>query len=227
MTQRELEIQRRGYAAALRSDAVHRAVRSGLLGRIALTYVEWAGSQEIVVDWHLIEDRADLDAFAGLLTSRFDPAFRRTSISGALAFGAELIASNAFSARRQVIDVSGDGPNNSGRPVALARDAVLAQGIVINGLPLMTREGLCSQWQLDGLDIYYRTCVSGGPGSFVIPVLDWDDFEEAVRRKLVLEIAGRARPQGWTATPASARDPRDCMIGEKMWRDRQPLWGDP
>jgi hypothetical protein len=227
MSERELEIQRQGYAAALRSDEVFAAIRSGLLQRIALTYVEWAGSQEVVVDWRLLETREDLNDVARILTAHFDPSLRRTSISGALAFGAEMIERNDYVGLRRVIDVSGDGPNNQGRPVLEARDAVLSQGIVVNGLPLLTREGMGSQWHLDDLDAYYEACVIGGPGAFVIPVLDWRDFAEAVRRKLVLEIAGT--PPDATVVPAQfAPEPSyDCLIGEKMWQRRQQYWGTP
>lgn len=227
MTERELEIQRRGYAAALSSDAVHAAVQSGLLQRVAVSYVEWAGTQEVIVDWRLMETREDLAAFADTLSSNFNPALRRTSISEALIFGAETIGSNEYEGIRKVIDVSGDGPNNEGRAVAAARDAVLAEGIVINGLPLMTREGMGSQWHLEDLDIYYEACVTGGPGSFVIPVLDWNDFADAVRRKLVLEIVSSPAPDEVVPVQYGYRDPRDCMIGEKIWQDRRGLWDGP
>lgn len=227
MTARELEIQRRGYAAALRSDAVHAAIRSGLLQRIALSYVEWAGTQEVIVPWRLLESRADLEAFAADLTSAFDPTLRRTSISGALIFGAGSMRSNGYSGLRRVIDISGDGPNNQGRPVTEARDQVVGEGIVINGLPLMTREGMGSRWHLDDLDVYYETCVIGGAGSFVIPVLDWQDFSEAVRRKLVLEIAGGEPSDGVVPVQYAPRDPYDCMIGEQIWNQRRMYWDEP
>ena len=226
MTVRELEIQRRGYAAALASEEVFEAVQSGLLQRVALTYVEWAGTQEVVVDWQVLGTRDDLLAFAEKLSATFNPALRRTSISGAVRFGAELISTNDYEGLRRVIDVSGDGPNNEGSPVGEARDAALAQGIVINGLPLMTREGMGTRWHLDDLDVYYERCVTGGPGSFVIPVRDWDDFAEAVRRKLVLEMA--AAPQRERVVPAQFEPPSsyDCLVGEKMWQQRREFWRD-
>ena len=127
MTPRELEIQRRGYAEALRSNAVFEAVQSGLLQTVAITYVEWAGTQEVVIDWRVLQSRADLDAFAQILTTRFEPALRRTSISGALSFAAQLFETNSYKGLRQVIDVSGDGPNNQGPDVVQSRDAVLAR----------------------------------------------------------------------------------------------------
>ena len=225
----ELEIQRRGYAEAITSPEVLEAVRNGLLGRIAVTYMEWAGTwaQRTVVDWTVIETEDDARAFAAALTARFDPTLRRTSISAALLSAAEAFEDNGYDGLRQVIDISGDGPNNEGLPVLEARDTVLARGIVINGLPLMTREGMGSQWHLDNLDIYYQTCVVGGPGSFVIPVTEWEDFSAAVRRKLILEIA--SAPSGATLVPAQtpARDPRDCMVGEKIWNQRSGYWGMP
>ena len=227
MTDRELEIQRQGYAAALRSDEVFAAIRSGLLQRVALTYVEWAGTQEVVVDWRLLETRTDLEAFASVLSTRFDPSFRRTSISGALTFGAEIINENGFEGLRKVIDVSGDGPNNQGRPVVEARAAVLSEGIVVNGLPLMTREGMGAQWHLDDLDAYYESCVIGGPGSFVIPVHDWQDFAEAVRRKLVLEIASIPPSEQLIPVQYTPDQRYDCLVGEKRWEERWRSWEDP
>lgn len=227
MTERELEIQRLGYAEALRSDAVFAAVRSGLLQSVAITYVEWAGTQEIVVDWRVVKTRADLEAFADVLTAKFNPALRRTSISEALVYGASLINDNDYRGLRRVIDISGDGPNNQGRDVVRARDAVLAQGIVINGLPLLTKEGLGLGWHLDRLDIYYETCVVGGPGSFVIPVLDWEDFALAVRQKLLLEISATPPEAHITRVQAVKRDPRDCRVGEKILQERQRYWDEP
>lgn len=229
MTPRELEIQRRGYAEALVSDQVVSAIRRGMLGRVALTYVEWASEQRVVVDWTLVRDRAEAEAFAAQLTADFNSAFRRTSISGALDFAAKFFDGNGFSGLRRVIDISGDGPNNQGRRVDAARDDALARGIVINGLPLMTREGLGMQWHLEDLDAYYRHCVIGGPGAFVIPVLEWRHFPTAVRRKLVLELAQtpQARPAagaGRATLVDTAESDYDCLVGEKIWRDMQGDW---
>lgn len=227
MTERELEIQRRGYAEALRDPGVYDAIQSGLLQRIALTYIEWAGAQEVIVDWQIIETQDDLAAFADDLTVRFDPSLRRTSISEALIFAVEALTTNTIAGLRRVIDISGDGPNNQGRGVEFGRDTALAQGITINGLPLMTREGLGQQWHLDDLDIYYETCVIGGPGAFVIPVIAWEDFADAVKRKLILEIAGVSPTP--TIIPAQdiPKDPRDCRVGEKIWENRSRGWALP
>lgn len=212
MSPSELEIQRRGYAAALASDEVTGAIRSGLIGAIAVTYIEWAGwgSQRVIVDWTRLSTQADAQAVADRLTAQFDAGLRRTSISGALTYAARSIEENDFDGLRTVIDVSGDGPNNQGRPVLRARDAVLAAGHVVNGLPLMTESGDGAPWHIEDLDDYYRACVIGGPGAFVIPVYDWQEFALAVRRKLVLEIAGEVPAE------APAR-PYDCLVGEKIW----------
>ncbi len=177
MTPHELEIQRRGYAEAIASAEVVDAIRGGPEGRVALSYMEWAGagSHRTVVDWMLIGSTADARAFAGRLTARFDVNLSRTSISGAIDAAAAGFDGNGYAGWRQVIDVSGDGPNNHGWPVEQARNAALARGIVINGLPLMTDEGMGRQWHLSDLDRYYRDCVIGGPAAFVVPVMDWTE----------------------------------------------------
>lgn len=228
MTPRELEIQRRGYAEALVSEPVIGAIQRGQLGQVAITYVEWAGtgSQRVIVDWTLVRGRAEAQAFAARLTARFDENLRRTSISGALDYAARRFGGNGFRSLRQVIDVSGDGPNNQGRRVDAARDEALAQGITVNGLPLMTREGMGAQWHLDDLDRYYRDCVIGGPASFVIPVLEWEHFPAAVQRKLVLDLVrmDRLREDLPRMMPADGAAPYDCLIGEKIWDDIQGDW---
>ncbi|MEL6808605.1 MAG: DUF1194 domain-containing protein [Pseudomonadota bacterium] len=224
----ELEIQRRGYAAALTSEEVAAAIGGGMLGRIAVTYVEWAGahSQRVVVPWTLLESRAQAEQIASQITAHFDDALRRTSISGALDFAAASIEDNAFDGLRRVIDVSGDGPNNMGDAVTDARDRVLARGMTINGLPLMTKDdSITSRYNIDDLDVYYTACVIGGSGAFVLPVTDWAEFEEAVRRKLVLEIAARPVPERvWRAQSPT---PYDCLIGEKIWEKNRSLFAYP
>ena len=226
MSPNELEIQRRGYAEALASDAVWAAIDSGLLGRVAITYVEWAGvyAQRTIIDWTLIDSREAVSAFSQELVNRFDPALRRTSISGALMFAAESFENNGFEGLRQVIDVSGDGPNNDGRPVLRARNAALEKGIIINGLPLMTKEGLGAVWNLEDLDEYYRHCVIGGPGSFVIPVTDWDQFADAVRRKLILELVDRTPAEPRVIPAQFVSGGYDCLIGEKIWERNRRYW---
>ncbi len=222
----ELEIQRRGYAEALVSDEVLSAIADGYTGRIALTYMEWAGdgATRVVVDWTLVGSRADAQAVAAELLAHRPYGLRRTSISGALTAAVRLFEDNGFTSFRQVIDVSGDGPNNHGGPVTRARDAAVAAGIVINGLPLMTEDAYGGMWHLDDLDTYYAECVIGGPGAFVIPVRDWSEFPAAVRRKLVLEIAALPLPAE-RIVPVQARPPSyDCLIGEKIWQRNRGQW---
>src|SRR5690606_1419793 len=125
-----------------------------------------------------------------------------TSISGGLRFAQDMFAESGFSSHRRVIDVSGDGPNNQGDYVDRVRDEVIAAGITINGLPLMTDGGMTSAFDVPDLDEYYRHCVIGGPSAFLVPVNDWSQFPEAVRRKLVLEIAGQPFREPWLARAA-------------------------
>lgn len=225
----ELEIQRRGYAAALASDEVVKVIENSFTGTIAVTYIEWAGdnSQRIVVPWTLIDGREAAERVAARLTANFDSSLRRTSISGAIRFALTEIETNDFIGLRQVIDVSGDGPNNDGRPVLHARQMAVDAGVIINGLPLMTQDEQFQRWSIEDLDIYYLNCVIGGPGAFVIPVLAWEDFPMAVRRKLVLELAGPA-DGFWPAQMIQPLDPDyDCLIGEKRRRERELMFGEP
>ncbi len=230
----ELDIQRDGYAAALTHERVLQAIADGAYGRIAVTYFEWAGvsSHHVIVPWTVIAGKADAERVAALLSARPPNSARRTSIAAALDFGADLFAESQYQGMKRVIDISGDGPNNQGEPVNTARDAVVEQGIVINGLPLMTTGGFSSVYDVTNLDDYYTDCVIGGPGAFMIPVNDWSQFPEAVRRKLVLELAGPFSP-AWRAEMADSKlpvvkvqasPPTDCLVGEKMWRDRSWMW---
>ena len=226
MSPDELAIQRDGYAAALRHENVIEAIRDGVHGRIAVTYVEWAGVtvQNVVVPWTIVAGREDAEKVAERLTLHPPASARRTSISGALSFAYDLFAETSHRGMKRVVDISGDGPNNQGGLVADARDALVEQGVTVNGLPLMTNGGLASAYDVPDLDRYYAECVIGGPGSFMIPVNDWAQFPEAVRRKLVLELAGGGLGRPLPILPAAAQEPYDCQIGEKMWRDRSWMW---
>ncbi|MGO7541675.1 DUF1194 domain-containing protein [Rhizobium ruizarguesonis] len=212
----EIGIQREGYVEALKHKEFIDAVKGGLTGRIAISYFEWAGYvvQDSVIDWQVIDTEEDAIAFAGKLEARPIATQRRTSISTAIAQGASMIVSSPFQSRRQVIDVSGDGPNNSGDPVTPARDKAVEAGMIINGLAIMLRPSDAP----NGLDKYYADCVIGGPGAFVLPVRKIEDFAVAVRRKLVLEISGLSPPV-MVQKIAGAEAGTDCMIGEKQWRD--------
>ncbi len=219
MSVNELEIQRRGYAEALSSPDVVDAITRGINGQIAIAYIEWAGrhTQRVIVDWVLIGNLEDAQALAATLTAKFESGMRMTSISRALTFSAALFEDNGYRGLRRIIDISGDGPNNDGPPVLPARQAVIDQGIVINGLPLMTREGKGSYWDLKDLDQYYLHCVVGGPGAFVVPVYEWDFFPQAVRRKLVLELAMPVLPALPPRIVPAQAPGYNCLAGEKIW----------
>lgn len=213
----EQELQRNGYAAAFRHPEVLAAIDSGPLGRIAVTYVEWAGSdiQIVRVPWTILATPDDAFAFADKIAAAEVLRERATSISASLEFAAGLFAGSGVVGLRRVIDVSGDGPNNMGLPVARVRDEVVEAGITINGLPIMLRPGGgFGAFNIVELDIYYEDCVIGGPGAFIVTVNDTAEFPAAIRRKLVLEIAS-VRPE-LKPSPAAASAPRiDCLIGEK------------
>jgi hypothetical protein len=216
----EQELQKNGYIAALQHPEVLQAIASGFLGRIAVTYVEWAGpgSQAMIAPWTVIDGADAARRFAASLAAQPVSYLHGTSISGALLYTANLFDGNGFQSSRQVIDVSGDGPNNMGVPVLAARAAVLARGITINGLPIMIHADDFSGYSIRELDVYYEDCVIGGPGAFLLTVDSIDRIEQAIRRKLVLEIAGLpARIVPAAALPE--REPRiDCLVGEKLRR---------
>ncbi|MDF1584919.1 DUF1194 domain-containing protein [Marinimicrococcus flavescens] len=192
----EARQQREGYIAAIRDAEVLAALGRTFTGRIAVAYVEWAGAeqQRLLVPWMLVEGRPSAEAFASALAEQPLARGRWTSISGAIDFAATLFDGNGYAGERLVIDVSGDGANNSGRAVADARDAAVDSGIVINGLPILNDRpqpfGMPTPMELN-LDRYYREQVVGGPGAFLITALDFEDFRRAILNKLVREIAGR------------------------------------
>ena len=188
----ERYLQRQGHIEALRHPALLRAIQSGMHGRIAATYLEWADPsiQRVLLPWVLIEDAASAEAAARAIETAMPLAGNRTSISAALDFARLAFAGNGFSGARQLIDISGDGQNNAGRPLADARAEALADGITINGLAIMLRARPGGTAEVDTLDTYFVNEVAGGPGSFVIAVHHRDHLVEAIRRKLILEIAG-------------------------------------
>ena len=223
----ELALQREGYILAITSEQFIDALRRGPLGRIAVTYVEWAGSgeQQVVVPWQVIDSPASADAYAERLRTAPIRRAYRTSISGALKFSAELFGTN-FKGIRRVIDVSGDGTNNQGDLVEPTRDDVLRKGITINGLPIMLKTPLASMIDLPELDVYYEDCVIGGPGAFLVPVRERHQFADAIRNKLILEVAGimpRKNAFAEQLVQPVVSPPRvSCTIGEQMWQRR---WG--
>jgi hypothetical protein len=223
MDPEEQALQREGYMAALTSREFLQALKQGMHGRIALTYFEWAGMhhQQIIVPWRIIDGPETADGFAADIGRARYTRASRTSISGALLFAAPIFEGSGYRGVRRVIDVSGDGVNNNGPLVTVTRDEVLAKGITINGLPILLKRPNASTLDIDQLDVYYEDCVIGGPGAFVIPIKERDQFKEAIRTKLVLEIADR-QPER-QVVPASAAAPRiSCTIGERLWQER---WG--
>jgi hypothetical protein len=219
----ELAVQREGYAQAIVSKEFLQALRTGLNGKISVTYFEWAasGDQKIIVPWRVIDGPEAAGAVADEIMKTPIRRASRTSISGAIYFALPLFEANPYRGLRRVIDISGDGANNNGSPVTIARDTALEKGITINGLPIMVKEPSYSTMDIDNLDFYYEDCVIGGPGSFVVSIKDREKFKEAIRSKLVLEVAGRIpeRP----IVPVAEKEPRvSCLIGEKIWQER---WG--
>jgi len=223
MDPEELALQRDGYVQALQSSEFISAVREGINGRIAVTYFEWAGFgiQHRITPWRLVDGRESAAALAAEITQAPISRGRRTSISGALRFGSAMFDDTPYRGLRKVIDISGDGANNEGPLVDQTRDETLAKRITINGLPVMLNRPSFATLDVEKLDVYFEECVIGGPGAFVVPVRDKQEFAAAIRKKLLLEIA--AHPPQARVIPAQAGSPRvSCTIGERMWQER---WG--
>jgi hypothetical protein len=224
----ELAIQREGYAQAIVSKEFLQALKTLPNGKIAVTYFEWAASsdQKIIIPWRVIDGPETADAVSAEIMKTPIRRASRTSISGAIYFAMPLFDETPYRGLRRVIDISGDGPNNNGAPVTGARDIALSKGITINGLPIMVKEPSYSTMDIENLDFYYEDCVIGGPGSFVVSIKDREKFKEAIRTKLLLEVAGRTpeRPVVPVAEKSVVeKEPRvSCLIGEKIWQDR---WG--
>lgn len=224
----EADLQRQGYVDAIADPEIIGAIRSGILGRIAITYFEWAGDgwQTPVLDWTLIDSATAAKAFAKNLSGAPVGSGPWTSISQAIDFGANLIRTNNFEGTRQIIDVSGDGPNNTGGLVVPARDAAIAKRITVNGLPIINDRLNFGRTPMANLDLYYRNCVIGGPGAFMVVAHGFRSFAKAIRRKLILEIAGTAPVThpivgGYaqaTGKPTPQRWVPPCDEGERRFR---------
>jgi hypothetical protein len=242
----EAKLQRQGYIDAFADERILRAIGSGPKGRIAVAYYEWSDGvyQRLVVDWTIISDRGSAEAFRARLKDASISIATRTSISGALQYGMAMFARSPHSSSRKVIDVSGDGPNNDGPFVTEARDKAVAAKITINGLPILNdRPNRMGFPSMPDLDLYYQDCVIGGRGAFMVAARDFDNFAEAVKQKLFLEVAGVserrfpavAQREGFTLPvlwahqrmnkiqPAHFKG--DCQYGERQsnefWRFRQ------
>ena len=213
MDTEEQEVQRAGYVAAITSKDFLDAIADGPIGRIAVTYMEWGGVDEhfIVADWHVIDGAGSAKVFAEKIAAAPLRQVQRTSIASALNKAEWMLDNNRYQGLRKVVDLSGDGPNNQGGSVTDVRDRIVARGdITINGLPLMMKSNQQTWQAMLNLDHYYEDCVIGGPGSFAIPVRSQEGFADAIRMKLVMEIAGNH------PTPeihhAAGREPVRCNL---------------
>jgi Protein of unknown function (DUF1194) len=193
-------LQREGYAAAISDPQVIDAIKSGPHQRIAICFVEWSGfgAQKLVIDWTIIDGPAAARKFGDQLLELPRSFADRTSISGGIEFAAEQLARSPFEGARRTIDVSGDGTNNAGRDVKLARDETVAKGIVINGLVILSDRPV--PWNAEhtnppgGLEKYYQDNVIGGPGAFVLVAENFNSFGRAIIKKLIAEIASLQVP---------------------------------
>jgi hypothetical protein len=196
MTEEQFRLQRQGYAAALTDERVLKAITSGPSRAVAICFIEFAGAtdQKVVVDWTLVRDTESAGIFADILATAPRSFYGWTSISAAIDFSVRQLQSSGFASERLAIDVSGDGTNNSGRPVVSARDDAVAAGVVINGLPIINTSPTTFNPEhthpAGGLAEYYRQNVIGGPGAFHIVVEGFDTFAEGITKKLISEIAG-------------------------------------
>lgn len=186
---RRFELQKQGYAAAFRHPQVVKAIMSGGEQAIAVTMMQWTGPfmHVQVVPWTLVKDEASAKAFADAIARSERELFGGgTSISGAIDQSLMLFSQSPFASQRRTIDISGDGANTSGRSITNARDEAVSKGININGLPILSLDPF--------LDSYYQKNVIGGPGAFMIPASNYENFADAIVKKLILEIAANETP---------------------------------
>jgi hypothetical protein len=213
----EAELQRKGYLSAMSDPTVIAAIRGGAHRKIAVSYVEWAGlgHYKVVVDWMVISDGPSARAFVKKLAAAPMQRAHRTSISDAIEKSIPRFAENRFDGIRRIIDISGDGANNYGNLVNDARDMAVKAGIVINGLPILSDPNTQFNPTIANLDLFFRDCVIGGPGAFHVVANGFNDFARAIRRKLILEIAGHT-PE-WRIWRAAERESPPCNAGEWRW----------
>ena len=196
----EFQLQKEGYAAAFADPRVQAAIRGGMVGRIAVAYVEFAGPFEVrtVLDWHVIRDPATARTFTDEMAAAPRSFWGRTSISAGVDHAMHLLEEAPLEAQRRVIDVAGDGTNNAGRDMDTARDDAVRAGVTINGLAIINDHPVSYTFAHvqppGGLTEWYRQHVTGGPGAFVLEVRDFHTFGEAMTRKLINEIASNPLP---------------------------------
>lgn len=203
----EAFLQRKGVSDAFRTKEIVQAIRAGSLGRIAVTSVDFSSRfyNKVIVPWRVINDEKSATDFAGLLLHIPRTYGHGTSISDAIELGQALLASSPYTGTKKVIDISGDGPNNFGKPVTEVREAALKAGITINGLPVMEEDGYGAP---SDLDKYFAACVIGGPGAFIQVAKGFADFSRAIRRKLVLELSSLPTTNPLLAKVAAQNTPR-------------------
>jgi Protein of unknown function (DUF1194) len=222
MDPEEQRLQRGGYIAAFRDPDVIKGIQSGNHGRIAVTYIEWAGPnvQTVLIPWRLIDGPSSAEAFVAELSSKEYSRYHWTSISAALTFSERQFGTSDYRGVRRVIDVSGDGVNNSGPGIEPVRDRIVANGIVINGLPIVLKPtAALTLYDAPDLDAYYKHCVIGGAGSFMIPIRSYEEFVPATRRKLLLEISGiKIEPQLIRAQLVAPEEKYNCGLVQGQMR---------
>jgi hypothetical protein len=197
----KFQLQRDGYAAALSDPRVLDTIRSGRSGRIGVSFVEWSGAeaQHVVVDWMTVGDAASAKDFGDRLIEAPRSFMGRTSISGAIGFAMSAFGQAPFASARRTIDISGDGTNNDGGEVTVARDDAIGKGVTINGLVILSDNPMSWNPQHTnppgGLDNYYRNNVVGGPGAFVMVAQDFQSFGRAIVEKMIAEVAQTPPPK--------------------------------
>jgi hypothetical protein len=228
MDYEEQRVQREGYVGAFRSAELQQAIRSGAYGRIAVAYMEWSSAyyQRVLVPWTVIGTPTEINAFADKLERVPITTDSRTSIANALRYAYEYFRPLPVKPDRRTIDVSGDGANNDGGALVPVRDQIVADGITINGLPIIIRpSNLFGPYGSVRLDDYYKDCVTGGPTSFVVPVTAVTEFAAAIRRKLILEIV--SNPPSADIVPVSSlggSHPKvDCVAAEAQRNFNDPF----
>ncbi len=194
----ESRLQRKGYVDAMTDPGVLAAIKKTRLGRIAVTYVEWSSSnkQAVVAPWFTIEDFASAFAFATMIEAAPRSFGHFTAIGSALSFALPLFEQNNIRGERRAIDISADGPNNDGPSPAIIRDLAVAQGITINGLPIVNdRLQSSGMKQMLNYDHYFADCIIGGSSAFMVIADDYQDFARAIKKKLIFEVAGQVPPE--------------------------------
>ncbi len=221
----EAHFQRQGAVAAFRNPDVIKAIESGPRGRIAVAYIDFAteGVNKVIAGWHVVRDQSSANQFASVIEAAPRTMGVNTSISSGIELAMHLLETSGIRAGKRIIDISGDGPNNEGHLVHRVRDEAVANGIVINGLPIMTPADQYDVYYLPDIDKYYAGCVIGGQGSFIQVAHGFEDLERALRRKLILEIsdATPSRPllmkvAAVSVPPSHPVYDKGCDIGERM-----------